>query len=898
MERESPNQYRRYRAHGVSNSISGLRIVSSASQDNVEMVIDDSYDVQQQQHLTHDHRHAQLHQEQPAQHQYLPHQHHHQHQPHPQPHQYSRQHPVPPAGMVTYAPAHTAAGQHEPLLDGAVVADSGTYRYHRGDSPEPGLVVGAEEAMDLDVTGGGGDLSQLRGDATYPNAGAGGNGGDEHEIDIKDIIREGHEKADPSQFELLKVLGEGSFGKVFLVRKIVGIDAGTLYAMKVLKKATLKVKDRVRSTNERNILADVGHAFIVKLHYAFQTPGKLYLILDFLRGGDLFTRLSKEVMFTEEDVKFYLAELALALNHLHSIGIIYRDLKPENILLDQDGHIALTDFGLSKQPLDGSKTYSFCGTVEYMAPEVVNRKGHTFAADWWSFGVLMFEMLTGNLPFHGSNRNDTMNQILKTKLGMPENLSPEAQSLLRALFKRNPQNRLGAGPNGIEDIKRHEFFANVDWDAFERKEVRPPFIPAVSRDDAFYFDSEYTNKSPKDSPGGPVSASAHEIFRGFSFIAPGLLDEQPNFANGSNMVMQQQPASRSPFSNEIPGVKPVAFGDEYNLMEELGRGTFSICRMCEHRTTKKHYAVKIIDKSYHDCREEVEILLRYGNHPNIVTLYGVHEDASYVYLVMELLKGGELLDRILAIHFMAEQEASAVLRTVVSAVAYLHEHGVVHRDLKPSNLLYASVNHTPESLKLCDLGFAKQLRADNGLLMTPCYTANFVAPEVLKKQGYDLACDIWSLGVLLYIMLDGKTPFASTPNDSPDMILARIGSGKVDLETGKWPTISDEVKDLLRQMLHIVPSRRPTAAQILRHPWLSRSGPRLMYNTVGTQHATSERPMVVEPQDTKPACVNTEAIKGAVHATFRAISSPQAANLGPVGMSDLARRRMDKMNHS
>lgn len=142
---------------------------------------------------------------------------------------------MPPVGMVTYAPAHTAAaGQQEPLLDGAVVADSGTYRYHRGDSPEPGLVVGAEEAMDLDVTGGGGgDLSQLRGDATYPNAGAGGNGGDEHEIDIKDIIREGHEKADPSQFELLKVLGEGSFGKVFLVRKIVGIDAGTLYAMKV-----------------------------------------------------------------------------------------------------------------------------------------------------------------------------------------------------------------------------------------------------------------------------------------------------------------------------------------------------------------------------------------------------------------------------------------------------------------------------------------------------------------------------------------------------------------------------------------------------------------------------------------------------------------------------------------
>jgi ribosomal protein S6 kinase alpha-1/2/3/6 len=145
-------------------------------------------------------------------------------------------------------------------------------------------------------------------------------------FEVRDVVKDGHDKADPSQFELLKVLGEGSFGKVFLVRKIVGLDAGVLYAMKVLKKATLKVKDRMRSTNERNILADVavGHSFIVKLHYAFQTPGKLYLILDFLRGGDLFTRLSKEVMFTEEDVKFYLAELALAMNHLHSLGIIYR----------------------------------------------------------------------------------------------------------------------------------------------------------------------------------------------------------------------------------------------------------------------------------------------------------------------------------------------------------------------------------------------------------------------------------------------------------------------------------------------------------------------------------------------------------------------------------------------
>jgi p90 ribosomal S6 kinase len=278
-------------------------------------------------------------------------------------------------------------------------------------------------------------------------------------------------------------------------------------------------------------------------------------------------------------------------------------------------------------------------------------------------------------------------------------------------------------------------------------------------------------------------------------------------------------------------------------------------------------------------------LLRYGNHPNIVTLYRVFEDpgSSSVYLVMEFLKGGELLDRILSIQF-TEQESAAVLKTVVSAVSYLHDHGVVHRDLKPSNLLYASINHTPESLKLCDLGFAKQLRADNGLLMTPCYTANFVAPEVLKRQGYDLACDIWSLGVLLYITLSGRTPFASTPNDEPETILKRIGSGQIDLNCGRWASISLEVKELITHMMHIVPSKRPTAAQILRHSWVVRQSHAYdSSRTPGTSHLSQLAPVPKDIHD----------MKGAVNATFRAISSPQAmgAGVGPVIMSELARRR-------
>uniref|UniRef100_A0A8C8M5L3 Ribosomal protein S6 kinase n=1 Tax=Oncorhynchus tshawytscha TaxID=74940 RepID=A0A8C8M5L3_ONCTS len=685
------------------------------------------------------------------------------------------------------------------------------------------------------------------------------------EIDISQHTKEGFEKADPSQFELLKVLGQGSYGKVFLVRKIKGSDRGQLYAMKVLRKATLKVRDRVRSKMERDILAEVNHPFIVKLHYAFQTEGKLYLILDFLRGGDLFTRLSKEVMFTEEDVKFYLAELALALDHLHSLGIIYRDLKPENILLDEEGHIKITDFGLSKEAIDHDKrAYSFCGTIEYMAPEVVNRRGHTHSADWWSFGVLMFEMLTGSLPFQGKDRKETMALILKAKLGMPQFLSPEVQSLIRALFKRNPTNRLGAGPDGVEEIKRHNFFGNIDWNKLYRREIKPPFKPAVGRpDDTFHFDPEFTSRTPTDSPGIPPSANTHQLFRGFSFVATNLDQEQ-------SVAEIRQTSTVNTIVQQLHGTN-INFTDGYEMKEDVGLGAYSVCKRCIHKITSVEYAVKIIDRAKKDPSEEIEILLRYGQHPNIITLKDVYDDGKYVYLVMELMRGGELLDRILHQKSFSERETSAVLCTITKTVEYLHSQGVVHRDLKPSNILYVDETGDPESIRICDFGFAKQLRAENGLLMTPCYTANFVAPEVLKKQGYDAACDIWSLGILLYTMLAGFTPFANGPNDTPEEILARIGSGKYALIGGNWDTVSDAAKDIVTKMLHVDPHQRLTAPQVLRHQWIV------------NREQLSQSQLIRQ---------DVQLVKGAMAATYLALNRlPLAPKLEPVESSSLAQRR-------
>ncbi|XP_044527816.1 ribosomal protein S6 kinase alpha-2 isoform X2 [Gracilinanus agilis] len=684
------------------------------------------------------------------------------------------------------------------------------------------------------------------------------------EIDISHHVKEGFEKADPSQFELLKVLGQGSYGKVFLVRKIKGSDAGQLYAMKVLKKATLKVRDRVRSKMERDILAEVNHPFIVKLHYAFQTEGKLYLILDFLRGGDLFTRLSKEVMFTEEDVKFYLAELALALDHLHGLGIIYRDLKPENILLDEEGHIKITDFGLSKEAIDHDKrAYSFCGTIEYMAPEVVNRRGHTQSADWWSFGVLMIKLLTNSMSFQEKDQKQNILIFFRAKLGMPQFLSIEAQSLLRALFKRNPSNRLGAGLDGVEEIKRHPFFVTIDWNKLYRKEIKPPFKPAVGRpEDTFHFDPEFTSRTPTDSPGVPPSANAHHLFRGFSFVASSLVQEPAQ--------QDLHKVTVHPIVQQLHG-NNIHFTDGYEIKEDIGVGSYSVCKRCVHKATDTEYAVKIIDKSKRDPSEEIEILLRYGQHPNIITLKDVYDDGKYVYLVMELMRGGELLDRILRQKYFSEREASAVLCTITKTMDYLHSQGVVHRDLKPSNILYMDESGNPDSIRICDFGFAKQLRAENGLLMTPCYTANFVAPEVLKRQGYDAACDIWSLGILLYTMLAGFTPFANGPDDTPEEILARIGSGKYALSGGNWDSVSDAAKDVVSKMLHVDPHQRLTAVQVLRHPWIINKD-YLSQNQLSRQ--------------------DVHLVKGAMAATYLALNrTPQAPRLEPVLSSNLAQRR-------
>lgn len=349
----------------------------------------------------------------------------------------------------------------------------------------------------------------------------------------EDFVNPGRAKVGPQDFELKKVLGKGGYGKVFQVRKTTGQDANTIFAMKVLKKASIvrNQKDTAHTRAERNILEAVKHPFIVKLVYAFQTGGKLYLILEYLSGGELFTHLEREGIFLEDTTCFYLCEIMLALEHLHSLGIIYRDLKPENVLLDAEGHVKLTDFGLCKEHIqEGIVTHTFCGTIEYMAPEILTRSGHGKAVDWWSLGALMFDMLTGLPPFTAENRKKTIETILKGKLNLPAYLTAEARDLIRRLMKRQVSQRLGSGPADGAEIRAHPFFKNVNWEDVIARRLDPPIKPILkSDDDVSQFDTKFTRHIPIDSPDDSnLSESANLIFQGFTYVAPSVLDEMSN----------------------------------------------------------------------------------------------------------------------------------------------------------------------------------------------------------------------------------------------------------------------------------------------------------------------------------------------------------------------------------
>ncbi|TMW55519.1 hypothetical protein Poli38472_010401 [Pythium oligandrum] len=579
------------------------------------------------------------------------------------------------------------------------------------------------------------------------------------------------------EYSLGKELGAGSFS---VVRQAIHKQTGEKYAVKCIERDGLSEEDIEALTTEVEILQQMKHPHIMALYDVFTEANHYYLVTELVTGGELFERIVEKNFYSEKEARDLVKTLLETIKYCHDNNVVHRDLKPENLLMtskSDDADIKLADFGFAKR-VTGDGLATACGTPGYVAPEILAQKPYGKTVDIWSIGIITYILLCGYPPFHDDSQSMLFRKIKAGKFEFDspywDNISVDAKDLISKMLIVDTKQRWTA-----DQLLTHKWITGTDV-------ATVPLTKTLEELRRF---------------------NARRRFR----AAVSTVQATISLTKALSMSTKRQTMI---YTNRH-------IRDEYTLGRELGSGAYSVVYEGINKKTGNKYAVKAMqiaglsEDDIEAFHQEVEIL-KEMQHPNIMRLYAVYLEEATYYLVTELVAGGELFDRIVEKSYYSEKEARDLVKVLLDTIKFCHDRKVVHRDLKPENLLLTS-KEDDANIKLADFGFAKKIVEETGLVTT-CGTPGYVAPEILSRTPYGTSVDIWSIGIITYILLCGYPPFH---DDNQALLFRKIKAGRFVFDSPYWDNVSEDAKDLIKKMLIVDPAERWTATQLLEHKWIT-----------------------------------------------------------------------------